>query len=107
MGVHVLIRVFLFIDPGPKTSEALIKMRNILYAFMDATGKDLHRTSAGESKFVMNREAREVKLQVDEELIYLDNGEEFRATGDGRTVKLKKKGKQKKEKKPTHEHDEL
>lgn len=102
-----MIRVFLFIDPGPKTSEALIKMRNILYAFMDATGKDLQRTSAGESKFVMNREAREVKLQVDEELIYLDNGEEFRATGDGRTVKLKKKGKQKKEKKPTHKHDEL
>lgn len=98
-------------DPGPKSSEALIKMRNIIYAFVDATGKDLHKNTA-ESKFVVNREAREVKLQIDEELVYLDNGEEYRATGDGRTVKLKKKGKQKnktqdKENRHSHHHDEL
>lgn len=49
-------------------------MRNIIYAFVDATGKDLHKNTA-ESKFVVNREAREVKLQIDEELVYLDNGE--------------------------------
>lgn len=99
------------IDPGPKSSEALIKMRNIIYAFVDATGKDLHKNTA-ESKFVVNREAREVKLQIDEELVYLDNGEEYRATGDGRTVKLKKKGKQKnktqgRENRHSHHHDEL
>uniref|UniRef100_K1P767 Thioredoxin domain-containing protein n=1 Tax=Magallana gigas TaxID=29159 RepID=K1P767_MAGGI len=98
-------------DPGPKSSEALIKMRNIIYAFVDATGKDLHKNTA-ESKFVVNREAREVKLQIDEELVYLDNGEEYRATGDGRTVKLKKKGKQKnktqgRENRHSHHHDEL
>lgn len=59
----------------------------------------------------MNREAREVKLQIDEELVYLDNGDEFRATGDGRTVKIKKKGKKKKSqekrKEHSHHHDEL
>lgn len=86
-------------------------MRNIIYAFVDATGKDLHKNTA-ESKFVVNREAREVKLQIDEELVYLDNGEEYRATGDGRTIKLKKKGKQKnktqdKENRHSHHHDEL
>ncbi|XP_062567940.1 uncharacterized protein LOC134230186 [Saccostrea cucullata] len=98
-------------DPGPKTSEALIKMRNIIHGIIDATGADLHKSS-GDSQFVMNREAREVKLNIDEEVVYLDNGEEFRATGDGRTVKVKKKGKQKKkapkkDKEHQHLHDEL
>jgi hypothetical protein len=99
-----------FSDPGPKTSEALIKMRNIIYSIVDATGVDLHKRS-GNSQFVMNREAREVKLQIDEELVYLDNGDEFRATGDGRTVKIKKKGKKKKTQEKrnghSHRHDEL
>lgn len=51
-------------------------MRNIIYVFVDVIGKDLYKNIV-EFKFVVNREVCEVKLQIDEEFVYFDNGEEY------------------------------